>query len=95
MTVFYVNSQSILVKNKILDALNYISEFINHIKDKYIKRKSNNDQLKYKVEVNNFLDFLEETEETISDCTLFKENELIDFINVKEMTAYILKDSNL
>ena len=95
MTVFYVNSPQSFGMNKILDAVNCIYKFINYIKEKYAQIKSKQDKMRYEKEVKEFLNFLDSVEEMMDTNPLFSDRELFDFMNVKEITSYILKDSKL
>lgn len=91
MTVFYQNSPQIIITNKILEIINYLNEFVNGIKEKH-GSKSKEKQAKYEKEVKEFIGIMEKTEDAIDNDPLFTDIELFDFVDIKEMTSYILKD---
>lgn len=57
--------------------------------------KTKHEQSKYEKEVKKILNLMDEIEELIEASPFFSDIELFDFTNMKEMTAYILKDPDL
>ena len=86
------NSPQILNSDKIIDFLN---EVFNRIQEKYNEIKGKREQLKYEKEVKSIMNLMEEIEELIDIDPSFTEIELFDFMDIKEMTEYILKDKDL
>lgn len=95
MTGIYENSSQRINSNQILESINYLKEVFNIMKEKFIEIKTKHEEAKYKKEVKKILSLMDEIEELIEKNPLFSDIELFDFTNMKEMTTYILKDSNL
>ncbi len=92
MNGIYENSPKIIDSNKIIETINHLKEIFNRMKEKFIEVKTKQEMSKYKKEVKKILNLMEEIEESIDINPLFSDIELFDFMDIKEMTEYILKD---
>ena len=65
------------------------------MKEKFLKSELNHDQGNYERDVKEFLNCMDKTIKLLDIDPLFSEIELFDFIDLKEIASYILKDQNL
>lgn len=95
MNGIHKNSPKIIDSNKIIETIDHLREIFNRMKEKFIEVKTKQEMAKYKNEVEKILMLMEEIEESIDINPLFSDIELFDFIEIKEMTEYIIKEPNL
>ena len=95
MTAFYETQTDILVSNNILDAKNYLKNAFNKIKEKFIELKSKKESYKYKKEAKIIINLTDEISDSLEENPLFKDKEFYDFLRIKDILEYLLRDRNL
>ncbi|MBQ6813469.1 MAG: hypothetical protein IJP12_02400 [Methanobrevibacter sp.] len=98
MNGIYENMPQIMIYEKINETMDYFRKLYNRIKSKSIEIKSkfkNEDIKEYEKEVESILSLMNKTADLIDESPYFKDNEYFDYLDLKEIAKYILKDINL
>lgn len=92
MNMSYENPPQILDSNKIIETINHLKEIFNLMKEKFMEVKTKQELSKYENEVEKILKLMGKIEDSIDINPSYSDIELFDFMNIKEMTEYVIQN---